>query len=338
MTRTWTADEIRWLRENYRFGTIAYTCEAFEREFGRPVSRHAMYAQANRHGLCKNVHGDVRDAPAETRIRWSEPGFAEMREWMLENDEGESVFPTIERFRERFGITLNRSQVSQFRAVYGTKRRKSHGGGKPNRPVGSERLGKDGYIMVKVAEWPTVPQSKDNWRFKHHVVWEQANGRPVPDGCTVFFADRDKRNFDPGNLVAVPRKYIGQLNNPALPEYSDRETLLACIALCDLRSGVRDAENATRTCEVCGCRFEPTARQRLYRYPVKTCPECRAAGKKARGERGDGKPTACAVCGAKFNRERSNARRCPACVAAEPKLSVKQHARKYKCTGKRRLP
>ena len=33
MTRTWTADEIRWLRENYRFGTIAYTCEAFEREF-----------------------------------------------------------------------------------------------------------------------------------------------------------------------------------------------------------------------------------------------------------------------------------------------------------------
>jgi hypothetical protein len=89
-------------------------------------------------------------------------------------------------------------------------------------------MGKDGYIMVKVAEWPSVPQSKDNWKFKHVLAWEQANGRELPEAHVVMFADHDKRNFDPGNLVAVPRKYIVRLNSPDMPDYHDRDTLLAC--------------------------------------------------------------------------------------------------------------
>ena len=335
MTKTWTDAQIKWLRENYHAGTIEQTCAAFEREFGRRVLPHAMYVQAHRHGLHKDRHGDQRNVAAETRIRWSEPGFAEMREWMLENDEGESVFPTIEKFRDRFGITLNRSQVSRFRAAYGTKRRKSHGGGKPNKPVGSTRMGKDGYIMVKVAEWPSVPQSKDNWKFKHVLAWEQANGRELPKGHVVMFADHDKRNFDPKNLVAVPRKYIVRLNSPDMPDYHDRDTLLACMALIDLQSGIKDAENARRTCGVCGKAFTPTAKQRMYRHPVSTCPECLAAGKKARGPRGDGKPTVCAVCGSTFNRERADQRRCPECIAARPTHSVEKHAAAYARTGER---
>lgn len=336
MTRTYTPAEEAWLRENYHAGTINDTLDAFEREFGRRPSKQAMFVKCNKMGLRKDKHDAERYAPAEARIRWSEDRFADMREWMLANDRGESVFATIEAFEAEFGIRLNRAQVSRFRSVYGTSRRVSHGGGKPNKPVGSERMGKDGYIMVKVREWPTVPQTKDNWRFKHWVEWERANGQPVPEGWTVFFADGDKRNFDPGNLVALPRKYIGQLNNPELPKYHDRDTLLACVALCDMRSAVMDAEAARpRKCAVCGAAFTPTARQREYKSPVQTCPDCRAAGKKARGDRGDKQPTTCAVCGEVFAREQKNQVRCPACKAAKPKYGPKQHRRYYERNGHR---
>lgn len=315
MTRTYTPAEESWLAENYRNGTINDTLDAFEAEFGRRPSKQALFVKANKMGLKKDRHGEERQDPAQVRVRWSEPAFAEMREWMLEHDRGESVFGTIEAFEREFGIRLNRSQVSRFRSVYGTKRRTSHGGGKPNKAVGSERMGKDGYVIVKVKEWPDVPQTKDNWRFKHHVVWEEANGEPLPEGWTVFFADKDKRNFDPDNLVALPRKYIGQLNNPELPSYCDRETLLACVALCDLRSATRDAENRERTCKVCGARFEPTAKQRAYPKPVSTCPDCRAAGRKWRGERKPRGKARCAVCGSEFERVMKSQRRCHACIA-----------------------
>lgn len=328
MTRTYTAAEEGWLRAHYHAGTINDTLEAFERTFGRRPSKQALFVKANKMGLKKDRHSAERYEPAQARIRWSEEKFSDMREWMLGNDRCESVFATIDAFEAEFGIRLNRGQVSRFRSVYGTGRRVSHGGGKPSRPVGSERMGKDGYVMVKVREYPSVPQTKDNWRFKHWIAWEEANGRPVPDGWTVFFADGDKRNYDPGNLVALPRKYIGQLNNPELPKWHDRESLLACIALCDMRTRLIDAENSSRTCAVCGKRFEPTGKQRGYRKPVQTCPECRAAGKKARGERGDGQPAECAVCGETFARSAKSQRRCPACIAEEPRLSVAKHARK----------
>lgn len=334
--RTYTPAEEDWLVDNYHAGTINDTLDAFEREFGRRPSKQALFVKANKMGLRKDRHYHERFTPAEKRIRWSEPAFADMREWMLEHDRGESVFATIEAFEAEFGIRLNRAQVSRFRSVYGVKRRVSHGGGKPNKPVGSERIGKDGYIMVKVREWPTVPQTKDNWRFKHWVEWERANGQAVPEGWTVFFADGDKRNFDPDNLVALPRKYIGQLNNPELPRYHDRETLLACIALCDLRTAILDAERSRpRECKVCGATFTPTEKQRSYKSPVQTCPDCLAAGKKWKGERGRGKVATCIVCGEAFAMEREGQRRCAACIEARPKHDVGKHRAYYERHGHR---
>ena len=323
MTRTWTDAQIRWLRENYRFGTIDYTVEAFEREFGRRPTAHALQVKAHRMGLKKDTHGEGRHQRVQKTMRWSSPELAREREWMLEHDNDESVFAVIDAFEAEFGIRLTRSQVSLFRALHGGKKRASHGGGKPNKPVGSERLGKDGYIMVKVREWPTKPQSKDNWKFKHHVVWEQANGRPVPEGCIVFFADKDNRNFDPDNLVALPRKYMAQLNNPELPDYNDRDTLLACVALCDLRSAMRDRLlDGTRICEVCGRPFKMTAAQREYPKPPRTCPDCLAAGKKARGERKPHGTARCAVCGGTFTKRREDQRRCEDCISRRPKHSA----------------
>jgi predicted amidophosphoribosyltransferase len=81
--------------------------------------------------------------------------------------------------------------------------------------------------------------------------------------------------------------------------------------------------------------FTPTERQREYRTPVQTCPECIAQGRRARGDRGDKQPTVCVVCGEVFPRTQKNQLRCPACKAAKPKWAPRRHARYYELHGYR---
>ena len=69
--------------------------------------------------------------------------------------------------------------------------------------------------------------------------------------------------------------------------------------------------------------------------PVKTCPECIASHRRARGERGDGKPTVCVVCGEAFARTQRNQRRCDACRRAKPGYSPDHHAEYFALHGHR---
>ncbi|WP_136247970.1 HNH endonuclease signature motif containing protein [Halomonas borealis] len=67
-------------------------------------------------------------------------------------------------------------------------------------PLGSERLAKDGYRQRKVTDTGYPPR---DWRMVHHLVWEEHNGRPVPEGHIVAFRDGDKANVTPENLMCI---------------------------------------------------------------------------------------------------------------------------------------
>ena len=113
-------------------------------------------------------------------------------------------------------------------------------------PVGSEREGKDGYVYVKVCESSrdaeaTGAKSSQCWRLKHHLIWEREHGTEVPDGNFVVFADGDRRNFSPENLVCISRSDYNVLNNSDIPRYYDAESLAACNALAKLRKAVAKA-------------------------------------------------------------------------------------------------
>ena len=76
-------------------------------------------------------------------------------------------------------------------------------------PVGTEVVeNKDGYTKVKIADPRT-------WKYKHVMIWEELHG-PVPKGSCIIFADGDKQNFEPDNLVAVDRRELLFLNRKAL--------------------------------------------------------------------------------------------------------------------------
>lgn len=136
-----------------------------------------------------------------------------------------------------------------------------------DKPIGYERVdAKDGYIWVKIKDG-VQGEANDNFRQKHHVVWEKASGRPVPDGWVIAFADHDRTNCDPDNLVAVPRSLWSVITHEGI-EYADRQTLELAVDIAKARRAVHSAKCRPRTCKACGGEFEP-------RYPnQRTCDTC----------------------------------------------------------------
>ena len=103
--------------------------------------------------------------------------------------------------------------------------------------TGQERINPDGYIEVHVSEG-LQDKPNANWRFKHHIIWEQANGA-IPPNTNIVFADGNKRNFDPDNLVAVPRKLWCVIQNQKM-DYYDAESLQVCIMRARLASAIHN--------------------------------------------------------------------------------------------------
>ena len=82
----------------------------------------------------------------------------------------------------------------------------------PNRrELGDERIAKDGYIEVKVADGSL----NDNWAYKQRAIYEDEHG-PIPEGAKVIFADGNKLNFDINNLVLVTSEELLIMNQHGL--------------------------------------------------------------------------------------------------------------------------
>ncbi len=77
-----------------------------------------------------------------------------------------------------------------------------------HKKVGSERISKDGYIEIKIAE-------PSKWRLKHLVIWEKEN-EPVPKGHALVFADGNKTNLNMDNLILVTRHQLLIMNKNKL--------------------------------------------------------------------------------------------------------------------------
>ena len=101
----------------------------------------------------------------------------------------------------------------------------------PNhRPVGSERLSKDGYIEIKIAE-------PNKWQLKHRYIWEQVNGE-IPAGHIVVFRDNDRTNVVMSNLMLITRKDNAIINHMGLSGTID-ETKDLAVSYAKLVSAVR---------------------------------------------------------------------------------------------------
>lgn len=120
---------------------------------------------------------------------------------------------------------LTKANVTSFK-----KGQKSHN----YKPVGSERITKDGYCEIKVSD------TGRRWKSKHVLIYEKHHGK-VPRGSVVIFLDGDKRNFDIDNLHLVTRGQLAMLNKNSLIQ-KDADLTKTAINVVDLMKKISAME------------------------------------------------------------------------------------------------
>jgi hypothetical protein len=178
-------------------------------------------------------------------------------DFLRENAPGRSFVELTEMFNACFGTDVKVTNLSKWcgnrmigngRDTRFYKGMTSHNKGKKNRwavsstclkkgniphthkPVGSETVHADGYTYVKIAE-------RNVWREKHCIVYETAHGQ-IPAGHIVIFADGDRTNFKPDNLVCISRAQHVKINKRHL--CGAAEHTKAAITLLGLEQAIRE--------------------------------------------------------------------------------------------------
>lgn len=189
-------------------------------------------------------------------IKWRE--HPEMVQFMMEFIPGHMESEIREAFNKRFGIILTDNQIGNFKYFHGIKSGTNGGRfpkglvphnkgkkmspevyekakatmfkkGQPpvnHREVGEERITKDGYIEVKIAE-PNI------WELKHRVVWEEHFGE-IKKGECIIFLDRNPLNCDINNIRKITRAELVKYNQSGLSS-EDPEINEAALAIAKLK-------------------------------------------------------------------------------------------------------
>lgn len=106
--------------------------------------------------------------------------------------------------------------------------------------LGHERIAKDGYVEISVAETNPHTGFERRYVLKHKWLWEQKNG-PLPEGMALKCLG-DRTNTDPSNWVAVPRALLPRLNGRYGRDYdaAPAELKPTILAVAQLEHQVRE--------------------------------------------------------------------------------------------------
>lgn len=223
--------QVEFMIEAYKTKSASVIAAEFTERFG--VYRSPANIQSSlysRNVKCGRKTGRRKDTLIlfnEKQVEWIKAAYKEM-----------SCREMAEAFNERFNTDFKVSQFRSFvsnhkitsgRKGHFTKGNKSWNKGtkglmKPNsgsfakgnkahnkKPVGSERITRDGFIEVKVAE----PKS---WELKHRIIWEAEHGK-IPGGHAIRFTDSNPLNCKLDNLFIATQSENLQLNRLG---YSDQ--------------------------------------------------------------------------------------------------------------------
>ncbi len=110
--------------------------------------------------------------------------------------------------------------------------------------IGHERISRDGYVEISVAEPNPYTDAQRRYVLKHRWLWEKANG-PVPEGHCLKCLDGDKANTDPTNWLAIPRALLPRLNgrwNNLSYDEAEPELKRYVLAAAKLQHAAREAK------------------------------------------------------------------------------------------------
>jgi hypothetical protein len=169
----YSAAELEWLEAN-RLMVIGAYADAFNERFGRDVSAQALHALRKRRGWKTGRSGCF--------AKGQEP-----------HNKGKP-FPVA-------------ASHPNCRKTHFTKGERRGVAVSLYKPIGTERVSKDGYRERKIHDGMPL---QSRWRAIHLIEWERLNG-PVPKGHALKCLDGDRQNTSPSNWMAVPRALLPRL-------------------------------------------------------------------------------------------------------------------------------
>jgi hypothetical protein len=113
--------------------------------------------------------------------------------------------------------------------------------------LGHERLSKEGYIEISVAETNPHTGYERRYVLKHRHLWEQVNGL-LPKNMVLKCLDGDKTNTDPSNWEAIPRAMLPRLNGRFGRNYDTAPTEVkpAILAIAKLEHAAREKRRGSK--------------------------------------------------------------------------------------------
>ena len=233
MAARYSQEQLDFLEAGFkRCGVDQLTAE-FNQRYAACKTPAQIRSTLKNHGFrCGRKQGDL----ARGRYKLV---TAEQAKWLRDQYPKLSRDVIADEFNRTFGTALTHNQVVTFLKNNGIKCGRSGRFGtrpgwnaglagtgvcKPNKgsfkpgdvpanekPLYSERVGKDGYIEVKVPIPNPYTKAKTRWIYKQRWIWMQAHG-DIPRGSSIVFKDGDNRSFDLGNLACVTRRQLSILN------------------------------------------------------------------------------------------------------------------------------
>lgn len=206
----------------------------FNQKFDMALTESKMKSLRSNYKIRSGItHSERRRRANQSRRLFS----TEQESFVRNNAEGKSNKELVELINHTFDLQLTIAQIKGWKVNHkvssgltgyfekghvpinkGTKGMFNVGGNKTSfkkgqparnhKPVGTERIDRDGYVIVKVQD--DGPWHK-RWRPKHKVEWEKVHGK-IPPGFVLIFLDGNKQNITMENLKLVTQAQNLQLN------------------------------------------------------------------------------------------------------------------------------
>lgn len=321
--RLLTPEQEAWAKERYPHAINAELVKALHDEYGVTITTEQITAWAKRNGLRKTAEAvSMTRSKLYPRRVYSDEMYDFIREYVPGR-----VYPEVaDEFERRFGWRIEKSQYKNLCMKlgvrsgvhdYGCFKRGHVPANKGKRwddymsPEAQERVRSAGNLFKrgqrstnayhKLLDMRTDPDghtyiyvrprgakySAQMWLSYGQFVWMQANGREFPEDCRCVHANRDKADFTPENLVAVPNDIYGLVTGKVGRglDWWDRESLEVAMTFARVKTArYRMERDVPRECAVCGRTFVPEGKWRRYGERVRTCRECLEMGRKAKTE------------------------------------------------------
>lgn len=228
----WTEAEVEFLRENILGNTYKALAQMLNERFHTQRKADAIKKYCENHGMTNYCNLWTEEEKEFLRLNCHLP-YKEL----------------AEKVSKVIGVTRTEHQTRDVCYRLGlhngrdTKYAKGHLQSGNFLPIGGERTqGRKTYVKVTDEHKGSADNRHGhdkNYRLKHEVIWEKLHG-PIPPKHIVIFADGDRTNFDPDNLICVPNAVKTMMNAKGWQFEDVPEIRRNAITWCELQIALRN--------------------------------------------------------------------------------------------------